>query len=270
MIDSKSHQQLKKAIAECVNADKEVLDQLRKEICSLRSGIKRIQPRTTTSISLVGTDGGNNQLKFDPFLIQLIRVIDSSNTQYCLEVVSPTTPIHTLNTMHFYDDGAPKTALGEMMDCLGVQTLPELSHMIRPPRKGEPLSPSWVEVYRELVEWAVLFSLLKKDFGTDTLIVYDGLLRTKVFAEDLFRKLIKEIKGRIDNQFSQNRRRIYLAGVAKHSKVLSRYRLAMSLEEILQTSYPAYVRIPREVEKKHTYGQNSPVMIISLVAQCIL
>jgi hypothetical protein len=250
MIDPKSHQQLKKAIAECVNIDKEVLDQLRNEIGSLRSDIKRIQPRTTTSISLVGTDGGNNQLKFDPFLIQLIRVVDSSNNEYCLEVVSPTMPINILNTMQFHGDGTPKTALGEMMEFLGVRTLQELSHMIRPRQKGEPVPPSWVQVYRELVEWAVLFALLKKDFGTDTLIVCDGLLRTKVFAKDLFHKLIQEIKGRIDHQFSQSRRRIYLAGVAKHSKVLSRYRLAMSLEEILHTSYPAYVRIPREIEEK--------------------
>ena len=58
------------------------------------------------------------------------------------------------------------------------------------------------------------------------------------------------MKERIDKQWSNSRRRVYLAGVAKHSKVLSRYRLAMALEGVLQTDYPAYVEVPREVEEK--------------------
>jgi len=199
---------------------------------------------------LVGTDGGNNQLQFDPFLIQLIRVVDSSNNEYCLEAISPTTPVQKLNERQFAIDGSPSTALGEMMAFLGVSSLSSLSHMIRPSDKGKPVSPSWVQVYRELVEWAILFAILKKDFGTNTLIVCDGLLRSKVFAKDLFQKLLQGMKERIDTQWSRSRRRIYLAGVAKHSKVLSRYRLAMALEGVLQTDYPAYVEIPREIEEQ--------------------
>jgi hypothetical protein len=36
------------------------------------------------------------------------------------------------------------------------------------------------------------------------------------------------------------RRRLYLVGVAKHSKVLTRYRLAMQLEQILMTDYMVF------------------------------
>lgn len=250
MIDPASQSQLKQAIAECIGSDRGVLDALREEIRSLKAATRRIQPRATTSISLVGTDGGNNQLQFDPFLIQLIRVVDSSNNEYCLEAVSPTTPVQSLNERQVAADGSARTALGEMMVYLRVETLPALSHMIRPTDKGKPVSPSWVQVYRELVEWAILFALLKKDFGTDTLIVCDGLLRSKVFAKDLFQRLLQGMKERIDAQWDRSRRRIYLAGVAKHSKVLSRYRLAMALEGVLQTDYPAYVEVPREVEEQ--------------------
>lgn len=250
MIDPASQAQLKEAIADCVRTDQGVLDALREEIRSLKSATRRIQPRATTSISLVGTDGGNNQLQFDPFLIQLVRVVDSSNNEYCLEAVSPTTPVQKLNERQFAADGSAQTALGEMMAFLGVDTLPALSHMIRPTDKGKPVSPSWVQVYRELVEWAILFKILGKDYGTDTLIVCDGLLRSKVFAKDLFQRLLRGMKDRIDAQWSKSRRRVYLAGVAKHSKVLSRYRLAMALEGVLQTDYPAYVEVPREVEEK--------------------
>lgn len=150
MIDPATQSQLKEAIAECIGSDRGVLDALRTEIRPLKSHIRRIQPRATTSISLVGTDGGNNQLQFDPFLVQLIRVVDSSNNEYCIEAVSPTTPLESLNRRQFGANGSPQTALGEMMHFLGVNTLSALSHMIRPAATGKPVSPSWVQVYREL------------------------------------------------------------------------------------------------------------------------
>ena len=250
MLDPKSQNDLKDAIGECIGADASILDALRSEIRPLKSLVRRIQPRSTTSISLVGTDGGNNQLQFDPFLIQMIRVVDSSDNQYCLEVVSPTTPVSRLVRRHLDETGAAITALGEMMSFLGVKSLPDLSHMIRPNDGGRPVSPSWVQVYRELVEWAVLFALLKKDFGTDTLIVCDGLLRSKVFAKDLFARLRVGVKERIDAQWTRSKRKIYLAGVSKHSKVLTRYRLAMALEGVMQVDYPAYVEVPRDIEER--------------------
>lgn len=250
MFDPATQTQLKQAIADCIGNDQGILRELREEIRPLRQQTKRIQPRSTTSISLVGTDGGNNQLQFDPFLVQLIRVVDSSNNEYCLEAISPTTPIDVLGRRHFDTSGNPTSALGEMMKYLDVDSLPRLSHMIRPKEKGVPVSPSWVQVYRELFEWAILFSILKKDYGTDTLIICDGLLRSKVFAGDNFARLISGIKERIDQQWSRHRRRIYIAGVAKHSKVLARYRLAMALERVLQTDYAAFVEVPRDVEEK--------------------
>ena len=100
------------------------------------------------------------------------------------------------------------------------------------------------------MEWAILFAILEKDFGTDTLIVCDGLLRSKVFAGDLFGRLLQGIQERIDVRWNSSRRRLYLAGVSKHSKVLTRYRLAMALESVLQTDYPAYVEVPREIEER--------------------
>lgn len=249
MIDAAAVDHLKEAIADCVGVDRGVLDELRGEILPLKSLVRRIQPRCATSISLVGTDGGNNQVEFDPFLVQLIRVVDSSENEYCLEAVSPATPVEKLDGRQFFADGTPKTALGEMMVYLGVRSLSQLSPMIRK-SAGGPVSPSWVQVYRELIEWAILFSVLKKDFASDTLIVYDGLLRSKVFARDLFQRLLQGIKDRIQTRWNENRRHIYLVGVAKHSKVLDRYRLAMILEDVLQTDYPAYVEVPRNVEEK--------------------
>ena len=250
MIDLSRQAPLKQTIADCIQADQWRLDELRAEIRPLRNNARPIQPRIATSISLVGADGGNNQLRFDPFMVQLIRVVDSSNNEHCLEAVSPGTPINTLDARQFNPDGSPQTALGKMMAFLDLKTLPELSRMIHPVGDGAPVSPSWVQAYRELVEWATLFALLERDFATDTIIVYDGLLRSLVFAGDNFRRLLQGIETRIEEHRRRSRRRLYLAGVAKHSKVLDRYRLAMALEGILQTDYEAYIQVPRDIEQR--------------------
>jgi hypothetical protein len=250
MIDPNSHQKLQQAIRQQVEADRFLLDQLREEIRPLRGDVRRIQPRVATSISLVGTDGGNNRLRFDPFLVQIIRVVDSSNNELCLEAITPTTSIRALSQKQF-DQSKPVTPLGGLMASLGVTHLTDLSQMIRGSEDGRPASTSWVQVYRELVEWAVLFHLVRsKDFATDTLLVFDGLLRSKVFAGDLFHRLMRGLQKAVEEQEERHHRRIYLVGFAKTSQVLTRYRLAMALEGVMGTDYPAYVEIPRHLEEK--------------------
>ena len=251
MLDPQSHTVLRTEIRKQIGQDMRVLESLRSEIRPLRASVRRILPRTTTSISLVGTDGGNNRIQFDPFLVQLVRVVDSSNNEYCLEAITPTTSVTELSRMQFDQADVPCTPLGRLMAFLNVRDLTNLSHMIRRNDDDRPSSPSWVQVYRELMEWAVLFTILReKDFGSDTIIVCDGLLRSKVFAGDLFGRLSQGFREAIERHWRERRRRIYLVGVAKHSKVLDRYRLAMALEDILTTGYPAYAPIPRDLEER--------------------
>jgi hypothetical protein len=248
MLDRESHHRLKEAIVDQVTADRNILDELRDEVRPLRDRMRKIQPRATAAISIVATDGGNNQLRFDPFLVQLIRVVDSNENEYCLEAVSPTQTLAHLDARQLDRDGRPLTALGEMMSALGVSSLSKLSHMIRSDGDGRPRSPSWVQVYRELVEWAVLYSVLKKDFGSDTLIVFDGLLRSKVFASTYFSRFRELLEAEVSRHMSA-RRRIFLVGLAKSSKVFTRYRLAMKLEGVLRSAYPSFVEIPRKLEE---------------------
>ena len=251
MLDAESHTLLKSQLQQQINQDMRLLEALREEVRPLGSTVRRVMPRTTTSISLVGTDGGNNRIQFDPFLVQLVRVVDSSNNEYCLQAITPTTNVSELSRAQFDESGAPWTPLGKLMSFLDARDLTQLSHMIRRNDDDRPSSPSWVQVYRELVEWAVLLSILRdRHFGTDTIIVCDGLLRSKVFAGDLFNRLSQGFRSAIERQWQENRRRIYLVGVAKHSNVLDRYRLAMALENILTTRYPAYAPIPRDLEEK--------------------
>lgn len=250
MFDPDTYKRLEERVTKAIREDENLLSVLREEIRPLRTAVHRIYPRSTTSVSLVATDGGSNRVQFDPFLVQVIRVVDSSDNEYFLDVVTPSTDIMELSRQQFSGSG-PATPLGYMMDLLGVKTLPQLSHMIRVTSKGEPVSPSWIQVYRELVEWSILLKIVReKDFGADTLIVWDGLLRSKVFAKPLFQRYRQYLLEAIDTQWQENKRRIYVAGVAKHSNLLNRYRLAMLLEDVLTNGYPCYVEIPREIEEK--------------------
>ncbi|MFW7382174.1 MAG: hypothetical protein ACOH5I_25460 [Oligoflexus sp.] len=251
MIDPKSHDRLRKEISARLVEDKSILDLLRREISIIKSDVHPIKSQSSASIALVAADGGNNSLKFDPFMVQLVRVVDSSNNEYCLEAITPTTDVIALSRSQFKKDGTPRTALGTMMQFLNTPTLPDLSYMIKSPASNEPVSTSWIKAYRELVEWAILFNIVRtKDFATDTLLIFDGLLRSKVFSSDNFIKLKEGFAEAIEHQRVKHRRNIYLAGIAKHSKVIERYRLAMHLESILTCDYPAYVEIPREIEEK--------------------
>src|SRR5882724_521043 len=108
-MEPESYTHLKQEIVERMIADRALLDQLRTEIRPLRSEVRTIQPRTTTSISLVATDGGNNSLRFDPFLVQIVRVVDSSNNEYCLEAITPTTDVGRLSQAQFPRDRRPPT-----------------------------------------------------------------------------------------------------------------------------------------------------------------
>ncbi len=252
MIEPSSQKAIKEAVANCVRADQDTLLGLRKEIRLHLTDVRRVEKRSATSISLVGTDGGNNQLRFDPLLVQIIRVVDSSSREHCIEVVSPSTSIDEIDRRQIASNGKPITPLGEMMQMLGTRSIADLSHMIRPGNGSRARSPRWIDAYRELSEWATLLKLLSKEYGTDTLFVFDGLLRSLAFAEDHFARLRDEIWSRIKFAHRKSRRNIYLVGLAKKSKVLDRYRLAISLEGILKKKYPAYVEVPRELET-HAY-----------------
>ena len=255
MFDPEVLPKLRQIISNRAQADKRLLDTITREVRSFSGEVRKIQPRSTTAISLVASDGGNNKLAFDPFYVQLIRVTDSYGKELCLDAVSPTTDTDELSFAQFNLDGSPKTALGKMMAGLGVDNLNKLSPMIP---KGsvirdtpENVKPGWVLVYRDLCEWAVLYErIVYESFATNTLIVRDGLLRSKIFTGELFVKWRKNVEKAIEEIYKSDKRRIFLVGIAKHSKVIDRYRLAMSIEGVFLSGEPRYVRIPRHIEAK--------------------
>lgn len=248
MIEPSILQLLGDAISSGIDVEKGRLDALLDDVRELKPKVKKIQPRSATAISLVGSDGGNNKIEFDPFLFQIVRVVDSSENEYCMEVVTPSMEFQTLEQRHI-QDGAGKTSLGKLAMSLGLKTIEDLSPVFK--ADAEQRSTSWVQVYRHIMEWAVLFEFItSKDFATDTVIVHDGFLRSKMFSNGLFGTLKRLIDQAITAQYKKNRRNIYLVGIAKHSKFLLKYRLAMAVEGVLRNAFPAYLKVPQKLEKQ--------------------
>jgi hypothetical protein len=255
VFDNDTLPRVRAAIRHQTTSDRPLLDALLEEVRELTPSVKPIRPRSTTAVSLVASDGGNNQLVFDPFYVQLVLVVDSYGKQLFLDVISLTTDTDELSARQFNEDGSPRTPLGRMMSDLGVGTINGLTPMIHDGSRArdhpEDVKPSWVLTYRDLCEWAVLYDrVCRGAFATDTLLVRDGFLRTKIFRDELFIELGRRFQEAIDHVYREDRRRVFLVGLAKHSQVLTRYRLAMAIEGTLGPGEARYVHVPREFEAR--------------------
>ncbi len=212
-----------------------LLAELVRQAKELAQDVRPIRPRAATAVALTAADGGNNAVAFNPFSLQIVRVVDSQGKELFLDVVSPGTDVGELSRKHLTE----RTVLGQLMADLGLAELRELS----PYMDGR--SGRWVEAYRDLCEWATLYDLVcNHDFAADTLVVRDGLLRTRIFPGNTLVRLGRLMRAAIDRQVRENRRRVWLVGLAKKTKVLDHYRLAMSLAGIFDHGTPCFVQVP--------------------------
>jgi hypothetical protein len=248
---------VRRAVTECTERDAGLLEDLRREARGLVPLVRVIRDRQTTSVAMVASDGGNNKVRYDPFMVQLIRVVDSFGKELCLDAVSPTTDTDELSQRQFDVHGEPSSALGRLMRDVGVADLMLSKLAVSIPtgevtrQRPEEVPDSWVQTYRDIWEWAVLYDrVVYGNFGTDTLLVRDGLLRAKYFRPPYFERMIQKIEEAIAAIQKQDRRQISLVGLAKHSQVLDRYRLAATIENVFPSGAARYVPVPEAMERK--------------------
>jgi hypothetical protein len=219
--------------------DSRLLAELVRQAQELAQDVRPIRPRAATAVALTATDGGNNAVAFNPFSLQIVRVVDSQGKELFLDVVSPGTDIGELSRKHLSE----RTVLGGLMTDLGVSELRDLSRVMT----GR--SADWVNAYRDLCEWATLYDLVcNHDFASDTLVVRDGLLRATIFRGDMLPRLGRLMRAAIESQARRNRRRVWVVGLAKKTKVLDHYRLAMSLAGIFDHGTPCFVAVPADMQ----------------------
>ena len=131
-----------------------------------------------------------------------------------------------------------------MLD-LGVSDLSELSPMMNPG------FARWVQTYRDLCEWATLYELIcSRRFAQDTVLMHDGLLRSMLFRDDLFIRMYDRIRDHIERVYHEDRRHIWLVGLAKTTEVLEQYRLAISLSGIFDRGSPCFAAVPEVMQDR--------------------
>lgn len=237
--------------AELASEDRRRLNELREQVRRLRVSVRPIHPRTTTTVSLVATDAGEDVIAFNPHLFFPVRVVDSWGRVILRDLLTPWMDIEALNRRHL-ENGDPKTPLGRLMADLGVSALWELSSTIPSPKTPvDRRHRRWLQDYRDLGEWAALYDyIVRSQFPTDTLIVRDGFLRSKIFRGDLFARMWDRIRQAIKKHWRETTRQVFVVGIAKQSKVLDRYYLAMLLEGIMVQHGACYVPVPPEMERQ--------------------
>src|ERR1700674_4240678 len=100
MFEPKDLESIRAAVHRQTAREGSLLDELREEARDHLREPRVIRPQGTATVSLVASDGGSNRLRFDPFSMQLVRVVDSNGVQLLLDVISPSTDTDVLAQGH--------------------------------------------------------------------------------------------------------------------------------------------------------------------------
>ncbi len=242
--------ELRKRIVEAYSADEPHLQKFREYAIRLRNGVKPLRTYSVNAVSFVSADGGDNRLTFNPAIVELIRVVDSRGNEHALDAISSTISIEELEKRAKQGSRHTITPLKRLAQDTG-KTLKQMSYLIR--ALGTPgKSTGAMRCYRDIVEWAVLYDLVANpnlQWGGDTILVRDGLLRTKSFSRDMFPLLDQKIRAGIAAHAKRNVQ-LSLVGVAKQSAVLGRLAVALELEATFHKPYPCFVRVDRDIEEE--------------------
>lgn len=248
MLGNEQRESLRKKILEAYDADSPYLKTFRDFARRLRDDIKPLRTYSTNAVSFVSADGGDNRLAFNPATVELVRVVDSRGNECAMDAVASTAKMNELEKRIQPGSSHVVTPLQRLAQDLG-KTLHQMSYLIR--SIGEPSkSTGAMRCYRDIVEWSVLYDLVVNpnlQWGGDTILVRDGLLRTKSFTREVFPKLDEKIRAGV-KRHAQRNVQLSIVGVAKQSAVLGRLAVALELEAVFHKDYSCYVKVPDDIE----------------------
>ncbi len=239
-------EKIKKRIDDAYQNEDAILQKFRSYARRMKNDVKPIRRYAVNAVSFVSSDGGDNRLLFNPAVIELVRVVDSLGNQCALDAIAGNSKADDFNERANDKSPLVVSPLKRLCDDLKMSVL-DLSYLLKGIEE-QGKSTGAARVYRDIVEWAVLYNLMKyKEWGSDTIIVREGMLRTKSFKLSVFPKIDKLIREAYQAHKKKNVT-VSMVGVAKQSAVLSRLAVALELEAVMHKNYPCYVKVPDDIE----------------------
>lgn len=231
-------------------ADDPTLRRFRDYARRLRDDVRPLRTYAVNAVSFVSADGGDNRLRLDPAAVELVRIVDSRGNECALDAVPGTVTLAELEQRAV--TGSPSVVAPLELLCRDLgKSLSELSFIVR--GVGQPgKSTGALRCYRDIVEWAVLYDLVANpslQWGGDTILIRDGLLRTKSFKRQVFPQIDQRLRKAVAAHARRNVT-LSLVGVAKQNAVLGRLAVALELEGAFHKPFPCYVRVPDDIEKE--------------------
>lgn len=237
--------QIRSRVQSAYETEEPILQKFREFARRLKNDIKPIRPYSVNAVSFVSADGGDNRLYFNPAVIELVRVVDSRGNQCALDAIAGNARYESLDYRGESGNPLMVQPLQKLCSDLKVKVT-DLSYLLK--GLGETgKSTGAVRTYRDIVEWAVLYELLHKEWGADTIIVREGMLRTKSFKRQIFPLIDQKIRE-VREEHKKKHVKVSIVGVAKQSAVLSRLAVALELEETFHKPFPCYVAVPGDIE----------------------
>lgn len=230
-LTSERLERLKISIGRALAVEWPQLKRTRERVARLEAVPIRYSEAAVPVVGMVATDGGENRLNLDPLRLQVFRVVDSTGQVYFEDFVPLS--LEPEQILQFYFKCEPR--IRKFLDWLGCSweaVLPKTNFQ----------RANLVSMLRELLEWAALLKLASA--GPPKVIVRDGLLRTVVLSEvvvDALRRKLEQLTERHGH---------LLVGVAKRSKVINYLTLALGLNETFASGTPAYLMVPKTIERE--------------------
>jgi|SRR3989338_1002972 len=221
-------------IEETIKLQKQKLDSLRKKVRTLQ--FKTIDiAGDYTSVTYKAIDGGKMKVSLNPFEINVIDVADS-NFITKLNFVIPEIKSYDDDSI---DDQAidaiiakldELTIIKKFTTTLGIKSIKDVTSI--------PLTDS--SNIMQIAEWACIFERVMLDLNEPTIILKDGLLRTKSIKDTLIANLRKKLE--------EKKKYVKLVGVSKTSKLVSLLSAAIHLEKKIPQDAIGYIKIPLDLE----------------------
>jgi hypothetical protein len=240
---------LQKRIQAAYAIDDPLLQKFRAYARQLNDRVKPLRKHSVNAVSIVAADGGDNRLVFNPATLELVRVADSRGVECALDVIPSSATAAELDKRGTAGDPSAVPSMVRLCEDLG-KPVSGLSYLFGGLGKSGK-STGAMRCYRDIVEWAVLYDLICNptlSWGGDTILVREGLLRTKSFKRSLFPQIDKKLRESV-SRHEKLKVKLSIVGVAKQSAVLGRLAVALELEGVFHRDYPCYVEVPSEVER---------------------